>query len=238
LPYVQVSEFTRIEVVTEGVLTNRLLRDPFLSGVAAVILDEFHERSINADLALAMLIEVQEARPELRLLVMSATLDGARVAALLRNCPIVTSPGRAFPVDLRYSPPGTGFSSLQSTALAPSAVAAAVVTAVLSALATETGGVLAFLPGAPEIRRAAQLLRESGAVRADVDLCVLYGDLPREAQAAAIRPAAAGRRKVVLATSVAETSLTIDGVRVVVDAGLSRRQSAHPCRGFAARSNE
>ncbi|WP_291426233.1 ATP-dependent helicase HrpB [Deinococcus sp.] len=203
----RVSARTRLEVVTEGLLTRRLQRDPELSGVGLVILDEFHERSLNADLALALLREVQSAlRDDLRVLVMSATLDPALPGRL--EAPLVESQGRAFPVEIRYlaaDPVGR--------------VEDQVAQAVRRALEADEGDILAFLPGVREIRGVQARL-------ADVDALVLplYGDLPVSEQALALAPDPDGRRKVVLATSIAETSLTIDGVRVVIDGGLSRQQ--------------
>jgi ATP-dependent helicase HrpB len=226
----QVSDETCIEVVTEGILTSRLQHDPLLSGVGAVILDEFHERSLHADLAIALLPEVQQARPDLRVLVMSATLDGPRVAALLGNCPVITSPGRSFPVDVRYAPPPAPPARRDKSGGAD--MAEAVAAAVAAALREEEGSVLAFLPGAWEIKQTARALRAGGALPGDVDVCLLYGDMPRAAQDAAIRPASPGRRKVVMATSIAETSLTINGIRVVVDSGLARRPVFDPRSGM------
>ena len=206
---------TRIEVVTEGVLTRLLLADPEAAGVGTVVFDEFHERSLDADLGLALALHARAIlRPDLRVVVMSATLDGARVAAVLGpDTPVVESHGRAFAVHVQH---GRAPASRR-----PRDTADAVAGAVQDALAREPGSVLAFLPGTAEIRMAAERL--AGALPPDVDLAPLFGDLSAEAQDAAIRPAAPGRRKVVLATSIAETSLTIDGVRVVVDSGLARR---------------
>ena len=196
---------TRILIVTEGILARMILDDPELPGISAILFDEFHERSLDGDFGLALALDVQGGlRPELRLLVMSATLDGARVAGLLGDAPVLRSEGRSFPVDLRYDErPGTV------------AVEDAVAKAIRDALAGESGSVLAFLPGQREIERTAERL--AGRVGADVDIVPLYGNLDGKAQDAAIRPAPEGRRKVVLATSIAETSITIDGVRVVVD---------------------
>jgi len=200
---------TRIEVVTEGILTRRLLGDPELDGIGAVLFDEFHERSLNADLGLALTLESRAAlRPDLRLLVMSATIDGAAVARLLGGAPVIESRGRVHPVETRH---------LGDTPLAE--IEAATVSAIHRALAEESGSVLVFLPGEREIRRVADRLGDLGA---SITLHPLYGALPPREQDEAIRPAAGGRRKIVLATSIAETSLTIEGVRVVVDAGLAR----------------
>ncbi|WFP63204.1 ATP-dependent helicase HrpB [Mesorhizobium sp. WSM4904] len=211
---------TKILVVTEGVLSRMILDDPELPGVSAVIFDEFHERSLDGDFGLALALDVQGAlRPDLRLLVMSATLDGARVARLLSGAPVIESEGRAFPVDIRYDerPAGT-------------AVEDAMAKAVRFALGTEQGSVLAFLPGQREIERTSERLE--GNVAADTDIVPLYGQLDNRMQDAAIKPAPPGRRKVVLATSIAETSITIDGVRVVIDSGLSRLPRYEPASGL------
>ena len=202
---------TRIEVVTEGVFTRRIVADPALEGVAAVLFDEFHERSLDADLGLALAIEAQAGlREDLRVLAMSATLDGARVARLLGAAPVIRSEGRAFPVETRHlgRDPNRRIED-------------AVIDATTLALRAERGSVLVFLPGAGEIRRVDATLRERVA-DPTVDIVPLYGALDRGDQDAAIRPAPPGRRKVVLATAIAETSLTIEGVRVVIDSGLAR----------------
>jgi ATP-dependent helicase HrpB len=211
---------TRILVVTEGVLARMILDDPELPGISAVIFDEFHERSLDGDFGLALALDVQGAlRPDLRVLVMSATLDGARVAKLLSGAPVIESEGRAFPVDIRYDerPAGTTIED-------------AMAKAIRAALADESGSVLAFLPGQREIERTAERL--AGKVGADTDIVPLYGMLDGKAQDAAIKPAPPGRRKVVLATSIAETSITIDGVRVVIDSGLSRLPRYEPASGL------
>ncbi|MCG7507552.1 DEAD/DEAH box helicase, partial [Mesorhizobium retamae] len=211
---------TRILVVTEGVLARMILDDPELPGVSAVIFDEFHERSLDGDFGLALALDVQGAlRPDLRLLVMSATLDGARVAKLLSGAPVIESEGRSFPVEIRYEERPAGVPIEEATAKA-----------IRTALADETGSVLAFLPGQREIERTATQLE--GRVSADTDVVPLYGQLDGKAQDAAIRPAAQGRRKVVLATAIAETSITIDGVRVVIDSGLSRLPKYEPASGL------
>lgn len=216
----RVSRDTRIEVVTEGVFTRMILDDPELSGVAAVLFDEFHERSLDGDLGLALALEARDAlRPDLRLLVMSATIDGARVARLLGDAPVVTSEGRAFPVETRH------IGRAQEARIEAEAAAA-----IRRALAEEAGSVLAFLPGQAEIRRTAEAL--DGRLGPDVDLAPLYGALTPAEQDRAIRPAPAGRRKVVIATSIAETSLTIEGVRVVVDSGLARVPRYEPATGL------
>ncbi|MEW9837050.1 ATP-dependent helicase HrpB [Mesorhizobium marinum] len=216
----RMSAKTRIMVVTEGVLSRMILDDPELPGVSAVLFDEFHERSLDGDFGLALALDVQGAlRPDLRLLVMSATLDGARVARLLDGAPVVESAGRAFPVEIRYDerPGGTP-------------VEDAMAKAIREAVATEAGSVLAFLPGQREIERTAERL--AGRLPESCDVVPLYGQLDARAQDAAIKPAAAGRRKVVLATSIAETSITIDGVRVVIDSGLSRLPRYEPATGL------
>ena len=206
----RVSAETRIEVITEGVFTRMILDDPELTGVGAVLFDEFHERSLDADLGLALALDARNAlRDDLRVLVMSATLDGARVAKLLGKCQVIESEGRAYPVDTRYL--GRKGQRIEDD----------VTDAVLRALAQEAGSVLAFLPGQGEIVRTAERLRER-IKDPDIDICPLYGALDMVAQDRAISPSPEGRRKVVLATSIAETSITIEGVRVVIDSGLAR----------------
>ena len=216
----KVSKATRVEIVTEGVFSRMILDDPELSGVAAVLFDEFHERSLDGDLGLALALDAQAAlRPDLRLLVMSATLDGARVRALLGEAELVASEGRAFPVETRHLP------------RRPDArLEAEVASAVLRALDADPGSALVFLPGQAEIRRTAEAL--DGRLPEGVDLAPLYGALTPAEQDRAVRPAAPGRRKVVLATSIAETSLTIEGVRIVVDAGLARVPRYEPDTGL------
>ena len=213
----RVSARTRIEVVTEGVLARLLLDAPDLPDIGAILFDEIHERSLDADLALAMALDVQGAlRPDLRLLAMSATLDGARVSALLDDAPVIESQGRMYPVETRYLGRTTG-----------GRIEDDVAAAVRQALREESGSVLVFLPGQAEILRTAERL---DGVRADV--LPLYGALDLAAQQRAIAPARDGERKIVLATSIAETSLTIEGVRVVIDSGLSRRPRFHPGSGM------
>jgi ATP-dependent helicase HrpB len=217
----KVTRKTRIEVVTEGVFTRMALADPTLDGVAAVLFDEFHERSLDADLGLALAGDIAQGLcDEMKLLVMSATIDGARVAKLLGDAPVIESHGRAFPVETRY----LGRDPRAS-------IESEVADAVLRALRTEAGSVLAFLPGAAEIRRAEVLIRERLADPA-VDVVALFGALESDVQDRAITPAPPGRRKVVLATSIAETSLTIEGVRVVVDSGLARVPRYEPDVGL------
>jgi len=201
---------TRLEVVTEGILTRMLQQDAELQGVSLVILDEFHERSLQADLALALLLDVQQGlREDLKLLIMSATLDNARMTQLLPQAPVVVSEGRSFPVERQYQP-------LASHQRLEDGVAAAV----KRLLSEQRGSLLLFLPGVAEINRV--LERLNGEVAADTDLCPLYGALPLAQQQKALQPSPAGRRKVVLATNIAETSLTIEGIRLVVDSGLER----------------
>ena len=216
----RMSPQTRIQVVTEGLLARMILDDPELSGIAAILFDEFHERSLDGDFGLALALDVAGAlRPDLRLVVMSATLDGARVARLLGDAPVIESAGRAFPVELRHC-------DRRPEERIEDAVAATVRTA----LAEEEGSLLAFLPGQREIERVEERL--AGRVPPGVDIVPLYGGLEGKAQDEAIRPAPPGRRKVVLATSIAETSITIDGVRIVVDSGLARLPKYEPDTGL------
>lgn len=217
----RVAKETRIEVVTEGVFTRMILDDPALDGVAAVLFDEFHERSLDADLGLALARDAQGVlRDDLRLLVMSATIDGARVSALLGDAPVIESQGRAWPVETRH----LGRDPRER-------IEDAVVRAVQKALAEEGGSLLVFLPGQGEIRRVEERLRERVRDPA-VLIAPLYGALDARAQDQAIRPAEPGVRKVVLATSIAETSLTIQGVRVVIDCGLARVPRFDPSSGL------
>ncbi|MBC7961408.1 MAG: ATP-dependent helicase HrpB [Steroidobacteraceae bacterium] len=211
---------TRIEVITEGILTRRIQNDPLLEGVAMVIFDEFHERSLHADLGLALCLDVQQqVRNDLKILVMSATLDIEPLAAMLDNAPVIISAGRTFPVEEIYLDD-------QGAARLPQRMA----TAILRALNETEGDILAFLPGSGEIRTCAARLAESGLSARNVTVCQLYGDLPFAEQQKAIQPGA--QRKIVLATSIAETSLTIDGVRVVIDSGVSRRMQFDQARGM------
>src|SRR5450631_4380848 len=217
----KVSKRTRVEVITEGVFTRLVLDDPSLEGVAAVLFDEFHERSLDADLGLALARDAQLGlREDLKILVMSATLDGARVAALLGKAPVVESEGRAFAVETRY---------VGRDQRAP--IERQIVEAVQRALRADQGSLLVFLPGAAEIRRTETQLKERIADET-IDIVTLYGALDAREQDRAISPAPAGRRKVVLATSIAETSLTIEGVRVVIDSGLSRVPRYEPDVGL------
>ena len=212
---------TRIEVITEGVFTRMILDDPGLEGVGAVLFDEFHERSLDADLGLALARETQGLlREDLRLLVMSATLDIGGVSRILADAPVIEAEGRMFPVETRYC----GRNPVER-------IEDALTRAILLALGEESGSILVFLPGQGEIHRTAQRLAERLNDPA-VDVVPLYGALDRETQDRAIQPATSGRRKVVLATSVAETSLTIEGVRVVIDGGLSRVPRFEPSSGL------
>ena len=222
----RISKDTRLEVVTEGILTRRLLDDPALDGVAMIIFDEFHERSLQADLALALSLDIQRGlREDLKLLVMSATIEAGPIAALLGNAPVISATGEAFPVEERYLPdngwPGGRGDSIEDR----------IVGAVLTVLRETTGDILVFLPGAGEIRRATAALQEALTGREDhVSLHPLYGDLPFPEQERAILPAR--QRKIVLATNIAETSLTIEGVRVVIDGGQARRLQYDPATGM------
>ncbi|MCK6103170.1 MULTISPECIES: ATP-dependent helicase HrpB [unclassified Brevundimonas] len=212
---------TRIEVITEGVFTRMILDDPGLEGVGAVLFDEFHERSLDADLGLALARETQGLlREDLRLLVMSATLDVVGVSRLLDGAPVIEAEGRAFPVETRY----LGRNPAER-------LEEAVAGACLTALGEESGSILVFLPGQGEIHRVSRLVKERLRL-GDVDVTPLYGGLDRVEQDRAVAPAAPGRRKLVLATSVAETSLTIEGVRVVIDGGLSRVPRFEPSSGL------
>lgn len=207
----RVSARTRIEVLTEGVFTRMILDDPMLEGVGAVLFDEFHERSLDADLGLALALDAQRSlRDDLRLLIMSATLAGEHVAAMLGGVPLIESEGRSFPIETRYL--GKNPSQRLEDQMAA---------AILRALRAETGSILAFLPGQGEIRRTDERLRESPAAE-DVIIAPLHGALDRRQQDLAVASTPPGRRKIVLATSIAETSLTIEGVRVVIDCGLAR----------------
>ena len=223
----RVSKDTRLEVLTEGVLTRMLQSDPALEGVAAVLFDEFHERSLQADLALALALDARETlAADLRILIMSATIEAEAVAALLGGAPIVRAAGQTFPVETRYA--GTGAPPLPDGApRGTPSPEQRLARLVLRALEETHGDVLVFLPGAREIRRVAQLL-EGAAAR----ILPLYGDLPAEAQDAALAPAG-GVRRVVLSTNIAETSLTLEGVRVVVDSGLVRRLRFDPNTGMS-----
>jgi ATP-dependent helicase HrpB len=217
----RISSLTRIEVVTEGILTRRIQADPGLSGVAMVIFDEFHERSLHADLALALCLDIQRAlRTDLKILIMSATLQCGPVASLLGNAPVITSGGKAFAVEERYI-----------ADLHHKPITGRIVGAVKTALAETSGDILVFLPGSGEIRACAgTLLADIGRRRDDITIHPLYGDLPFEEQERAILPSL--KRKIVLATNIAETSLTIEGVQVVIDSGLTRRLQFDPASGM------
>ncbi|MFY9894881.1 MAG: ATP-dependent helicase HrpB [Xanthobacteraceae bacterium] len=205
----KLSRKTRIEILTEGIFTRLILDDPMLDGVAAILFDEFHERSLDADLGLALARDAQQGlREDLRLLVMSATIDGARVASLLGDAPVIAAEGRAFRVETRYL-------GRDARPIEPQ-----IADAIVRAMRADTGSLLAFLPGAGEIRRTRALL--DGRFDPSVDLVALYGALAADEQDRAIAPSPPGRRKIVLATSIAETSITIEGVRIVIDSGLAR----------------
>lgn len=222
----RVSKETRVELLTDGMFTRRLLADPELAGVSCVIFDEFHERGLQSDLGLALCLESASAlRPDLKLLIMSATLESEELSRFLGDCPVIKAEGRNWPVELRYSSPNLSIgpaSSLED-------VAGKSALAVREALRGEPGSILVFLPGQAEIRRAAALLEN---LPDDTDLYPLYGDLSAREQDAAIAPPPPGRRKVVLSTDLAQTSLTIEGVRVVIDAGLARSQRFEPSTGL------
>jgi ATP-dependent RNA helicase HrpB len=222
------SDRTRILVVTEGILTRMLQADPALASAALVIFDEFHERNLHADLSLAFCLQSQELlRPDLRLLVMSATLDAAGVSRLLDDAPVVTSAGQSFPVETTYLPD-------RSTLPEPGRIAAAVMRRLERVLVEETGSVLVFLPGVREIKQVEQALGARPlALRQDRPIVApLYGDLSREQQDRALQPCADGRRKIVLATNIAETSLTIEGIAIVIDSGLERQARFDPGSGM------
>jgi ATP-dependent helicase HrpB len=252
----RVSQDTRVEVVTEGVLTRMLQSDPSLDGVAALLFDEFHERSLQADLGLALALDAREQlAPDLKILVMSATLDGERVATLLGDAPRVTAEGRMFPVETRYAGKGVPLlpdaSAPRGQQESPERVVAQIIS---KALSEESGDVLVFLPGAREIRRVQSLLEESLSVRSGGDqpdagraartrlqslrILPLFGELAATEQDAALALSPEGTRKVVLATNIAETSLTIPGVRIVIDSGLVRRSRFDPSTGMSRLETE
>ncbi|HSN70379.1 MAG TPA: helicase-related protein, partial [Steroidobacteraceae bacterium] len=224
---VRVSTTTRIEVVTEGILTRMLQDDPALEDTAAVIFDEFHERSLEADLGLALTLEVRShLREDLRILVMSATLAADAISALLQNAAIVRAAGRSHPVTIHYRerPAGDPPAGVDRWRMFAAKIA--------DAISESDGDLLAFLPGVPEIHRTSRLLAETDAIR-DCDVLLLHGSLSAAEQDRVLAPAAPARRRVVLATNVAETSLTIEGVRVVVDSGLERRAVFDPATGMS-----
>jgi ATP-dependent helicase HrpB len=217
------SKATRIEVVTEGILTRRLQADPELSDTGLIIFDEFHERNLDGDLGLALSLDVQRGlRGDLKILVMSATLDTEKLSAHLQDAPIINATGRMFPVETRYLDKTT------RQTIVPDAVRA-----ITKALRDVKGGLLVFLPGEGEIRRVEQALASEG-VAENTDIRPLYGAMALADQDAAIKPSMAGRRKIVLATTIAETSLTIDGVEAVIDAGFKRSPRFDPASGMTA----
>jgi ATP-dependent helicase HrpB len=217
----KISRNTRIEVVTEGIFARQILDDPELNGIGAVLFDEFHERSLDADLGLALARDAQMGlREDLRILVMSATIDGARIAKLLGDAPVIASEGRAYPVETRYLGRKADVQLERQMA-----------DAIASALRADSGSVLAFLPGAAEIRRTQNFLAER-VQDASIEIVPLFGALDAGVQDRAIQPAPKGSRKVVLATSIAETSLTIEGVRIVVDSGVARVPRYEPDIGL------
>jgi ATP-dependent helicase HrpB len=217
----KISRNTRIEVVTEGIFSRQILDDPELKNIGAVLFDEFHERSLDADMGLALARDAQTGlREDLRILVMSATIDGARIAKLLGDAPVIASEGRAYPVETRYlgRKPDIQLERQMADAIA-------------TALRADPGSVLAFLPGAAEIRRTQNFLAER-VQDASIEIVPLFGTLDAGVQDRAIQPAPKGQRKVVLATSIAETSLTIEGVRIVVDSGVARVPRYEPDIGL------
>ncbi|HTC14534.1 MAG TPA: ATP-dependent helicase HrpB [Steroidobacteraceae bacterium] len=225
----RISAATRVEVVTEGVLTRMLQEDAALEGIAAVIFDEFHERSLQADLGLALTLDARaHLTPQLRVLVMSATLDGQALAGLLGDAPLISAPGRLFPVETRYA--GRGLPLLTPPAAGEPTLEQALAQLVRRALREQPGDLLVFLPGAREIRRLQAQLQDLAAE--GITVRPLFGELSGEQQDVALAPAASGTRKVILATNIAETSLTIPGVRAVVDCGLTRRARFDPNTGM------
>ncbi len=215
----QISSRTRVEVVTEGVFARMIMDDPELTGVASVVFDEFHERSLDGDLGLALALDAATLREDLRIIVMSATLDGARISKLMDDAPVIESAGRAFPVETNYL-------SRDPSARMEDDIAGHI----RRIMGSTQGSALVFLPGQGEIRRVAE--RIEGRLSAEIDIAPLYGALTPQEQDRAIQPAPPGRRKLVLATSIAETSLTIEGVRIVIDAGLARVPRYEPATGL------
>ncbi|WP_317972760.1 helicase-related protein, partial [Paenibacillus sp. CCS19] len=230
----KVSAATRIEVVTEGVLTRMLQSDPSLDGVAAILFDEFHERHLHGDLGLALCLQAQSLlREDLRLLVMSATLEAAPVARLLGDAPVIESQGRAYPVETIYADRQAGFGS--GALWRGDSIEERTSRAVLRALSEHEGDVLVFLPGMREMRRVEMQLRQQGVGRGmhdSVDMVLLHGSMPLEEQGQAVAPSLEGRRKIVLATSIAESSITVEGVRVVIDSGMMRVPRFSPRTGM------
>jgi ATP-dependent helicase HrpB len=225
----RVGPTTRLEVVTEGILTRMLQQDPALEGVAAVLFDEFHERSLHADLGLALCREAQDSLGlPLKLLVMSATLDAAAVAARLGDAPVIEAEGRVFPVDVHYL--GRGLPQLPEQRTLGARELAPLTQQVRRVLEQTQGDALVFLPGSPEIHRLRESLHDLSS--SGFELCSLYGELDLATQQQVLQPSASGRRKVILATNIAETSLTIEGVRVVIDSGLARRSMFDPGTGM------
>jgi ATP-dependent helicase HrpB len=219
----KVSAKTRLEVVTEGVFSRMILDDAELPGVGAILFDEFHERSLDADLGLALALDVQAAlRPDLKLMVLSATIDAEAVSALMQGAPTVTSKGRSFPVDVRYLP------GKPRQRIAPQ-----VVDAVRHAITQDSGSLLVFLPGRSEIETTRRMLSDIYGGDDRIIIAPLYAGLPQKAQIAALQPAPRGKRKIVLSTNLAQTSMTIEGVRVVIDSGLSRRPRFNPQTGVS-----
>jgi ATP-dependent helicase HrpB len=216
----KVSAATRVEVVTEGILTRMIQSDTALTDVGLVIFDEFHERSLQADLALALCRQVQQVlRPDLKILIMSATIDAGKLSASLSNAPVITSTGKQYPVERRYAP-------MDKDVPLPQGVARAI----MKVAREESGDMLVFLPGAGEIRRTQQILEEGAA---PFQVHTLYGDMPFAKQQETLVPDAYGSRKVILSTSIAETSVTIQGIRIVVDAGFSRGSKFDPRNGLS-----
>ncbi len=226
----RISAHTRIEVVTEGILTRILQDDPSLEGIGLLIFDEFHERSLDADLGLALALQGRalfREQPALKILIMSATLEGDRLAALLNDAPVIKSEGRLHPVEIRYGRPFVAPEQLRNE------LPVRMLATVKQALTEETGSILVFLPGQAEIRRLHELLSSALADEKNIILAPLYGDLDLQQQRRAIEPAALGYRKIVLATDIAESSLTIEGVRIIIDSGLHRQAVFDPGAGMS-----
>ncbi|MDF1614850.1 ATP-dependent helicase HrpB [Desulfurivibrio dismutans] len=231
----RISEATRLEVLTEGMFTRQLQNDPELAGTGLVIFDEFHERSLDADLALALCLDAQQGlRPDLKILLMSATLDITPLSALLHHAPVLEAAGRSYPVSIEYFPPPAGAQPY------PREIAGHTAAAIRRAWREQPGDILAFLPGAGEIRLCRQMLHDQPPTASVLPgpptdaplLFPLYGDLPLADQAAAVQPDPAGRRRIILATAIAETSLTIEGIHTVVDSGWQRRPRFDPNSGL------